>query len=93
VHVDRVLLVSANPGKRIVAWLEEHPVALVVATRDVRRKRLDPELYGQIARSGLTPLLTLDFSVPTDSRRLASRQLPTGWRRPHCLRLRQSRRV
>jgi hypothetical protein len=93
VRVERVLLVSANPGRRIVAWLEEHRVALVVATRGGAGKPLDPSIRRQIARSGLAPMLTLDFSGPGEIRRTAGRRLPSGRGTSHCLRLRQWPRV
>jgi Universal stress protein family len=93
VRVERVLLVSANPGRRIVTWLEEHPVALVVTVRDSRRGLLENGIYRQIAESGLATMLPLDLSGPGERRGAPRRRLPSSRRTSHCLRLRQWPRV
>jgi Universal stress protein family len=93
VRVERVLLVSANPGRRIVAWLKEHQVAFVVSVRETRRGPLETGIGRQIAESRLVPMLTLDFSAPGEHRGAPRRRLPSSRWSSHCLRLRQWPRV
>jgi hypothetical protein len=61
-QIRRVLLVSANPARRIVDWIGEHPVRLVVAARSARgesERQSSTGIASRIAKSGIAPVLSV----------------------------------